>query len=296
MLSPASAKKLYKYQDEQGIWHYTDVPPETDQPTEVRQLQPADEPYRVSLQQRGSATQPTFYLVNHYHGPIEVEVELAGPSPVVIEPPLPKRFVVPGVSELLAFTVRAVKYIDRGYYRIRYHSVIGDPHAQHTPARPYQPPFPKTESFLITQAFHDRSTHNDLQSLYAVDIAMPEGTPVCAARAGVVIEVANDYFENGLSVNRYATRANLVRILHPDGTMALYAHLKLESARVAPGTRVEEGQVIAESGNTGFSSGPHLHFAVQKNQGLQLVSVPFLFRDEQGYGITPRRGMILTAF
>jgi murein DD-endopeptidase MepM/ murein hydrolase activator NlpD len=248
------------------------------------------------LQQRGPATQPTFYLVNGYYGPVEIEVELSTPAPVVTEPPLPQRFVVPGVSEMLAFTVRPVGYVDRGHYSLRYRSVIGDPKAKHEPARPYRPPFPRGRGFFISQAFHGDSTHHDPQSTYAVDIAMPEGTPVCAARAGVVIEVANDYFENGLDVARYAARANLVRILHTDGTMALYAHLKLESARVVPGRRVEEGQVIAESGNTGYSSGPHLHFAVQKNEGLRLVSIPFLFRDADDHGIIPRQGMFLPAF
>src|SRR5690606_150933 len=74
---------------------------------------------------------------------------------------------------------------------------------------------------------------------------------------------------------RYGGRANYVRILHADGTMALYAHLKPEGVLVRVGQRVRQGQQIALSGNTGFSTAPHLHFVVQANRGMRLESVPF---------------------
>jgi len=73
--------------------------------------------------------------------------------------------------------------------------------------------------------------------------------------------------------------------------MAIYAHLELESIRYPAGTRVERGQFIAESGNTGYSSGPHLHFAVQKNFGMDLRSIPFRFQDEDGASFVPLMGM-----
>ena len=68
-----------------------------------------------------------------------------------------------------------------------------------------------------------------------------------------------------------------VMTLHDDGTIAIYAHLNWNSIRVEPGDRVERGEFIAESGNTGFSTGPHLHFAVLKNVGMFLESVPVRF-------------------
>ena len=100
----------------------------------------------------------------------------------------------------------------------------------------------------------------------AVDINMPEGTPVLAARDGVVMTVDNDFFGNGLDMAQYGDRANNIRIVHADGAMSVYAHLQLESARVQVGQHVKAGQVIALSGDTGYASGPHLHFCVQMNR------------------------------
>jgi murein DD-endopeptidase MepM/ murein hydrolase activator NlpD len=63
--------------------------------------------------------------------------------------------------------------------------------------------------------------------------------------------------------------------LHTDGSMALYAHLAENGALVHPGQHVETGQRIGLSGNTGYSTAPHLHFAVQVNRSMQLTSIPF---------------------
>ena len=70
----------------------------------------------------------------------------------------------------------------------------------------------------------------------------------------------------------------LVEIMNADGSMALYAHLAENGALVHQGQQVEVGQRIGLSGNTGYSTAPHLHFAVQVNRGMQLVSIPFRMR------------------
>ena len=116
---------------------------------------------------------------------------------------------------------------------------------------------------------------------------MPIGTPVYAARSGIVLEAEDDFY-NGGSNKAYTSEANNIRILHDDGSMAVYAHLELEKAQVHPGMEVEAGQLIGYSGNTGFSTGPHLHFAVQINKGMELVSVPFTFINPQGQAEEPR--------
>ncbi len=111
-----------------------------------------------------------------------------------------------------------------------------------------------------------------------MDSPLPEGTPVLAARAGTVMQVVDSH-----------DQGSLLRVLHDDGSMALYAHLQAASARVRPGQAVAAGQVIALSGNTGHSSGPHLHFVVQANTGLALRSIPFRMGSERGELKFPRQ-------
>jgi len=87
-----------------------------------------------------------------------------------------------------------------------------------------------------------------------------------------------------------------VRILHDDGTIAVYAHLNRNSIRVRPGERVRAGQYIADSGNTGLSSGPHLHFAVQRNAGMRIEALPVEFEGPNSRSIVPATGNVLTAY
>ena len=115
-------------------------------------------------------------------------------------------------------------------------------------------------------------------------------------REGIVFEVASTNFRGGTDRDRDAAAANIVRILHDDGTHAVYAHLNWNSIRVQPGDEVERGQYIADSGNTGFSSGPHLHFAVLRNVGMRIESVPVVFEGANSSRILPVAGKTLTAY
>ena len=155
----------------------------------------------------------------------------------------------------------------------------------------YQSPFSSDRPFLIAQAFGGKASHTDAQNYYAVDIGMPKGTPVLAAREGVVMTVDNDFYGAGLDMAKYGDRANNIRIVHADGTMAVYAHLQLEGARVHVGQHVRAGQVLALSGDTGYTTGPHLHFCVQVNANMKLISVPFQFTGADG-DFTPEQGML----
>jgi murein DD-endopeptidase MepM/ murein hydrolase activator NlpD len=153
----------------------------------------------------------------------------------------------------------------------------------------YLPPIAPDASFQISRAFGGSFRHTDEQDKYAVDIAMPIGTPVYAARAGLAMEVDNDFYKGGIG-ETYSSKTNSIRILHDDGSMAIYAHLEKDRAQVYPGLKVAAGQLIGYSGNTGLTSGPHLHFAIQTNKGMTLVSVTFAFLNSMGQAEEPAAG------
>lgn len=139
----------------------------------------------------------------------------------------------------------------------------------------YRLPFSANADWSISQGFHGHSSHNDALNEYAVDFDIPFGTPVLAARTGVVMEVIDEFPDKGGARKSDLEHANLIRILHEDGSMAVYGHLMQDSAVVSPGLWLVGGTVIAQSGNSGFSNGPHLHFAVQLNTGMDIKAIPF---------------------
>lgn len=289
------AEKLYEYKDEDGVMHYSNIAPDTDRPVDVKQVRVSGVEERLHVENIGTEREPILNVSNDYGGPVELEFFLLESKNISSLPQLPVRVVVPAESEIEAVRMWPTQEDAAFSYSYSYRHGIGDPSAEHRPSRPYRPPFQAGNTFLISQAFHGTYSHNSPQSEYAIDIAMPPGTPVCAAREGVIMDIANDFFTGGTDREEYSRRANFIRISHDDGTMALYAHLEVESILVGIGTRVVAGEIIARSGDTGFSSGPHLHFAVQKNTDLKLESLPFKILNADGNGVTPKQKMQLRA-
>ncbi|AVQ07803.1 M23 family peptidase [Xanthomonas vasicola pv. vasculorum] len=144
----------------------------------------------------------------------------------------------------------------------------------------YQLPF-RGVPVQVAQGFGGHFSHADPPNWYAVDFAMPQGTPVLAARGGVVMQVQRDVVDNSPN-DPAAGGGNLVRVLHADGSMAIYAHLAPDGVAVRPGQALCIGERLGASGNTGFSTAPHLHFAIQRNADMRLVSLPFRMLGPQG--------------
>lgn len=145
----------------------------------------------------------------------------------------------------------------------------------------YRLPFAPASRHFLAQGFGGSFSHTG-SSAYSLDFSMPIGTPVFAARDGVVRQVRTGADDANLPLEM--REANFVSVRHEDGEVSVYAHL--DSAQVRPGQRVRTGERIATSGNTGYSTQPHLHFHVEKDG----VTVPFAFEDvREGDGI-PRVG------
>jgi len=164
----------------------------------------------------------------------------------------------------------------------------------------YRVPWMDGRTFVIGQAPGGRiSTHDTAQSRDAVDITMPEGTPIVAARAGTVVHVAANYTTGGMQPD-LRDQANVVMVLHEDGTLAQYAHLMPGGVAVRPGESVQAGKLLGYSGNTGLSDGPHLHFAVtrivREGDSLAEISIPFAFYvGDPPQVFVPRTGMAVKA-
>jgi len=294
--SVALAQTLYKYQDADGTWIYTDRQPPAEQQAETRDLPSGIETLSVSVTTSLVGREVRFTGYNQFDAPVEIIVELDALHNV--ELPMPDQimhWVLVPRSRLILFELSALEDNIAPQVDYRYTWLHGDPASEHKPLQPYRAPFALANYYPITQAFPLGTTHDTVESRHAVDIAMPIGTNVHAARAGTVFEVASANFRGGDDAKRYTESANIVRILHDDGTHALYAHLNWHGIRVRPGDRVERGEYIADSGNTGFSSGPHLHFAVMQNLGMRLESIPIEFEGANATPVTPVSGDELVA-
>lgn len=190
---------------------------------------------------------------------------------------LPVTATFAGMQRERLFTMVVDKPGEPSDYHWNYKWTWGSVHAEHDDSYLYSLPYEEGKAFRIDQGFNGRFSHSgDFQ--YAIDWNMPEGTPILAARTGVVTGM-KDQFSEGGPHRRYENFANYVMIKHDDGTVAEYAHLKQGSSRVKVGQRVQVGEVIALSGNTGFTTGPHLHFFVYKAvDGGKRQSFPVRFR------------------
>ncbi|AXR59555.1 M23 family metallopeptidase [Leptospira mayottensis] len=194
--------------------------------------------------------------------------------------PLPYRFVSKGSSEPKKFlTISPIDSRKERSYNSNIYVKAGDDGSK---ARnlPYRLPF--ESSSRVGQGYNGKFTHTGIFT-YALDFTLSEGSPILAAREGLVIAI-QDKYQSGGTISFYKDKANFIQILHKDGSIAEYAHLKHKGISVQIGQIVQTGERIGFSGNTGFSSAPHLHFHVLRHKAdLQtLESVPISFETDEG--------------
>jgi len=276
---PAGAQTVYKLVRPDGTVHYTDRRPADIDGVETIQVR-AEVQQIARLRVESDRELRHAVVGNVLHGPLEIRLLAAEASNLQSEPALPLRTVLAGEGEQRVAVFGPLDPAQGWGFSLQLQAMPGDPRAVHQDID-YALPF-EGDGWRIDQGWGGSFSHTSVESRHAVDFSAPEGTPVLAAREGVVMQIADDFRGAGLDLEKYGARANFVRVLHADGSMGLYAHLAPESARVRPGARVRAGQVIGAVGSTGYSTGPHLHFVVQVNRGLKLESVPFRMQGQGG--------------
>jgi hypothetical protein len=171
-----------------------------------------------------------------------------------------------------------------------------DPNAPPPPPSGFLLPLQCGTSARVTQGNNSSFSHNG-GSAYAFDFGLALNTPLVAVQAGRVIAVNTStqpgdpcYSGGGSSC---IDKGNYVTIDHGDGSNSLYAHINSTTLHV--GDWVERGQVVAKSGGTGYSTGPHAHVQRQRDCGIWWCqSIEMKFADVGGDHI-PETGDTVTS-
>lgn len=149
------------------------------------------------------------------------------------------------------------------------------------------------EATVITATFAgDDSVHNGSHG--ALDIANMRGsgvTNIIASKSGIVVYPTegaqlNCQEDEGIGSTCGGGYGNYVIIQHADGNYTLYAHLYADTILVKAGESVEQGQVIAKMGNSGNSTGTHLHFEVRNAQDIKLDPLDFVSMNDPRPAVT----------
>lgn len=229
----------------------------------------------------------------HPYEPYHLEMGFSQKKHVRPSVPMPYRTVLKAGEKAFLFDVEQLSKRRAGSYSMWSKYGPGDPKAVPDADFAYVLPFRHGEKHLVGQGYLGRFTH---KGSYSLDFNMDEGTPVCAARGGLVVELKQDSNRGGPG-DEFQHDSNFVRIFHQDGTWASYSHLLQNGVRVIAGEKVRAGQIIGLSGNTGQSRGPHLHFAVHKARwDDRKNAIPTKFLSQDGNLKDLREGEYYYAF
>lgn len=189
----------------------------------------------------------------------------------------PFTFTVTGNSSLQLGDIKQKNSKLAWRYNYRFYAVAGNVNAFHDNNYTYTLPYKVGTTYKIIQGYNGKYSHKG-ESAYSIDFSMPQGTNVLACREGVVVDIKNDSNTGGPD-KKFGKFANYVVIKHSDKTLGSYLHLLKNSVTVQIGQTIKVGDIIGQSGNTGWSSGPHLHFWVFKaKNGKEKESIPVKFK------------------
>jgi murein DD-endopeptidase MepM/ murein hydrolase activator NlpD len=242
----------------------------------------------VKLSKRREGNVLHFYVENMELGDVTATFEL-GLDNLAGSTNFPYTATFPPHQATEAFSLSPICLDKEWGYAMTNHCTLGSKGAVHDDSYVYALPYSAGKSYRVSQGYDGKFSHKGTER-FAIDWEMPEGTPVLAARGGLVIDVKDDSSEGGPD-RKFLPNANYILIQHADGTLGKYAHLLKGAARVRPGQYVEPGALIGLSGNTGFSSGPHLHFIVYRaTSGMERESLPTKFKLQDQAAATLKQG------
>lgn len=208
---------------------------------------------------------------------------------------LPLYVELPGHAKKTILTLSPIIEASTTDYQSSYGWVKGSAFAVHDDSYVYRLPFASGANVRVSQGYNGGFSHKGL-SAYAIDFSLPIGTSVYAAREGEVVGV--DVSSNlGGASPLYRPYMNYVNIRHSDGTLGNYYHLKFGGSAVKIGDTVTKGQLIAYSGNTGYTTAPHLHFSVSKVDPVSMrrpMNLPIKMQTLQGIVSNPHEGETYT--
>src|SRR5690606_27630260 len=164
----AAQQRLYKYQDENGVWVYTDRRPDAAQPFEETEFGRTVQRPEIRILQRVVNGELALVAQNTYFAPVQIAFELTRMANLADDAPRRGLTVVPARSDgelLVARRADASRPLEIEY---RFDYLLGDPNAEHAPTEPYRLPYALATGHEVSQAFPNTVTHNDLASQHAI--------------------------------------------------------------------------------------------------------------------------------